>query len=117
METCLTTQQLCDLENMQPQHPPCLLLGLGPVQSCLGIARVTSKQKVSRTVDRRIVRIFRTFSKHPYAFIGKMFRLVWYPLTSSLLFWSWPRKFEGNDKTVHSHAFSEVLRRKWGKTG
>ena len=31
------------------------LLGLEPVQSCLGIARVMSEQKVPRSVEQRIV--------------------------------------------------------------
>ena len=35
-------QQLCDLERVKPQPPPSLLLGLEPVQSCLGVARVMS---------------------------------------------------------------------------
>ena len=38
----LTAQQLCDLERVKPQPPPSLLLGLEPVQSCLGVARVMS---------------------------------------------------------------------------
>ena len=37
-----TAQQLCDLEREKPQPPPSLLLGLEPVQSCLGVARVMS---------------------------------------------------------------------------
>ena len=37
-----TAQQLCDLERVKPQPPPSLLLGLEPVQSCLGVARVMS---------------------------------------------------------------------------
>ena len=48
-------QQLCDLERVKPQPPPSLLLGLGPVQSCLRVARVTSEQKVQRSVEQRIV--------------------------------------------------------------
>ena len=48
-------QQLCDLERVKPQPPPSLLLGLEPVQSCLGVARVMSEQKVPRSVERRIV--------------------------------------------------------------
>jgi len=40
-------QQLCDLERVKPQPPPSLLLGLEPVQSCLGVARVMSEQKVN----------------------------------------------------------------------
>ena len=32
---------------MKPQPPPSLLLGLEPVQSCLGVARVMSEQKVT----------------------------------------------------------------------
>ena len=39
----------------KPQPPPSLLLGLEPVQSCLGVARVTSEQKVPRSVEQRIV--------------------------------------------------------------
>ena len=35
-------QQLYDLERVKPQPPPSLLLGLEPVQSCLGVARVMS---------------------------------------------------------------------------
>jgi hypothetical protein len=34
---------------------PALLLGLEPVQSCLGAARVISEQKVPRRVEQRIV--------------------------------------------------------------
>ena len=40
--TSHTAQQLCDLERVKPQPPPSLLLGLEPVQSCLGVARVMS---------------------------------------------------------------------------
>jgi len=40
---------------MKPQPPPSLLLGLEPVQSCLGFARVMSEQKVPRSVVQRIV--------------------------------------------------------------
>ena len=41
-----------DLERVKPQPPPSLLLGLEPVQSCLGVARVMSnygykKKKIS----------------------------------------------------------------------
>ena len=35
-------QQLCDLARVKPQPTPSLLLGLEPVQSCLGVARVMS---------------------------------------------------------------------------
>ena len=48
-----TAQQLCDLERVKPQPPTSLLLGLEPVQSCLGVARVMSnygykkKKKIS----------------------------------------------------------------------
>ena len=48
-------QHLCDLERVKPQPPPSLLLGLEPVQSCLGVARVMSEQKVPRSVEQRIV--------------------------------------------------------------
>ena len=48
-------QQLCDLERVKPQPPPSLLLGLEPVQSCLGVARAMSEQKVPRSVEQRIV--------------------------------------------------------------
>ena len=48
-------QQLCDLERVKPQPPPSLLLGLEPVQSCLGVARVMSEQKVPRSVEQRSV--------------------------------------------------------------
>jgi len=34
----------CDLERVKPQPPPSLLLGLEPVQSCLGVTRVMSEQ-------------------------------------------------------------------------
>ena len=51
----LTAQQLCDLERVKPQPPPSLLLGLEPVQSCLGVARVMSEQTVPRSVEQRIV--------------------------------------------------------------
>ena len=40
---------------MKPQPPPSLLLGLEPVQSCLGVARVMSEQMVPRSVEQRIV--------------------------------------------------------------
>ena len=40
--TSRTAQQLCDLERVKPQPSPSLLLGLEPVQSCLGVARVMS---------------------------------------------------------------------------
>ena len=49
----LTAQQLCDLERVKPQPPPSLLLGLEPVQSCLGVARVMSEQTVPRSVEQR----------------------------------------------------------------
>ena len=42
-------------EREKPQPPPSLLLGLQPVQSCLGVARVMSEQKVPRSVEQRIV--------------------------------------------------------------
>ena len=48
-------QQLCGLERVKPQPPPSLLLGLEPVQSCLGVARVKSEQKVPRSAEQRIV--------------------------------------------------------------
>ena len=47
--------KLCDLERVKPQPPPSLLLGLDPLQSCLGVARVMSEQKVPRSVEQRIV--------------------------------------------------------------
>ena len=47
--------EVCDLDRVKPQHPPSLLLGLEPVQSCLGFARVMSEQKVSRSVEKCIV--------------------------------------------------------------
>ena len=53
--TSRTAQQLCDLERVKPQPPPSLLLGLEPVQSCLGVARVMSEKKVPRSVEQRIV--------------------------------------------------------------
>jgi hypothetical protein len=34
---------------VKPQPPPSLLFGLEPVQSCLGVARVMSEQKVPRS--------------------------------------------------------------------
>ena len=40
--TSRKAQQLCDLERVKPQYPPSLQLGLEPVQSCLGVARVMS---------------------------------------------------------------------------
>ena len=40
---------------MKPEPPPSLLHGLEPVQSCLGVARVMSEQKVPRRVEQRIV--------------------------------------------------------------
>ena len=39
----------------EAQPPLSLLLGLEPVQSCLGVARVMSEQKVPRSVEQRIV--------------------------------------------------------------
>jgi len=42
-----TAQQLCDLERVKPQPPPSLLLGLEPVQSYLGVARVMTEQNVT----------------------------------------------------------------------
>ena len=42
MLTWRTAQLLCDVERVKPQPPPSLLLGLEPVQSCLGVARVMS---------------------------------------------------------------------------
>ena len=36
-------------------HPPSFLFGLEPVQSCLGVARFMSEQKVPRSVEQRIV--------------------------------------------------------------
>ena len=45
----------CDLERVKPQPPPSLLLGLEPVQSCLGVARVMSERKVPRSVEQRAV--------------------------------------------------------------
>ena len=48
-------QQLCDLQRVKPQPLPSLLLGLEPVQSCLGVARVMSEQKVPRSVEQRDV--------------------------------------------------------------
>jgi hypothetical protein len=50
-----TAQQLCDPERVEPQPLPSLLLGLEPVQPCLGVARVMSEQKVPRRVEQRIV--------------------------------------------------------------
>ena len=50
-----TCQQLCDLERVTPQPPPSILLGLESVQSCLGVARVMSEQRVPRSVEQRIV--------------------------------------------------------------
>ena len=38
---------MCDLERVKPQPPPSLLLGLEPVQSSLGVARVMSEQQVT----------------------------------------------------------------------
>ena len=42
VQTSRTVQQLRDLERVKPQPPPSLLLGLEPVQSCLGVAKVMS---------------------------------------------------------------------------
>ena len=42
-------------ERVKPQPPPSLLLGLEPVQSCLGVARVMSEQKVPRSMEQCIV--------------------------------------------------------------
>ena len=47
MKTSRTAQQLCDLERVKPQPSPSILLGLEPVQSCLGVARVMSEQNNS----------------------------------------------------------------------
>ena len=38
-------------ERVKSQPPPSLLLGLEPVQSCLGVARVMSEQKVPRSME------------------------------------------------------------------
>jgi len=46
---------MCNLERVKPQPPPSLLLVLEPVQSCLGVARVMSEQKVPRSVEQRVV--------------------------------------------------------------
>ena len=51
----MTGTDLYDLERVKPQPPPSLLFGLKPVQSCLGVARVMSEQKVPRSVEQRIV--------------------------------------------------------------
>jgi hypothetical protein len=48
-------EQLCDLERVEPQPPPSLLLGLEPVQSCFGVARVMSEQKVPWSVEQHTV--------------------------------------------------------------
>jgi hypothetical protein len=40
---------------VKPQPPPSLVLGLEPVQFCLGVARVWGEQKVLRSVEQRIV--------------------------------------------------------------
>ena len=40
---------------VKSQPPPSLLLGLEPVQSCLGVARVMSEHKVPRSVKQCIV--------------------------------------------------------------
>ena len=45
----------CATLRQKPQPPPSLLLGLEPVQSCLGVARVLTEQKVPRSVQQRIV--------------------------------------------------------------
>ena len=45
----------CATLRVKPQPPPSLLLGLEPAQSCLGVARVMSEQKVLRSVEQRIV--------------------------------------------------------------
>ena len=45
----------CATLRVKPQPQPSLLLGLEPVQSCLGVARVMSEQKVPQSVEQRIV--------------------------------------------------------------
>jgi len=45
-------QQLCDLERVKPQPSPSLLLGLEPVQSCLGVARVMSNYGFKKNQSR-----------------------------------------------------------------
>ena len=44
----------CDLERVKPQPPPSLLLGLEPVQSCLGGATMMSEQKVPRSMGKSV---------------------------------------------------------------
>ena len=53
------------LDRVKPQPPPSLLLGLEPVQSCLGVARVMSEQKVPRSVEQRIVIKIPRWRKRP----------------------------------------------------
>ena len=65
---------MCDLERVKPQPPPSLLLGLEPVQSCLGVARVMSEQKVPRSVEQRIVIKFLVGENVPSAEIHHRFQ-------------------------------------------
>ena len=51
--TSRTAQQLCDLERVKPQPPPSFLLGLEPVQSCLGVARVMSNYGYKKKYQSR----------------------------------------------------------------
>ena len=64
-----TAQQVCDLERVKPQPPPSLLLGLEPVQSCLGVARVMSnygykKKNQSRSYLNHLVYSYILISIH-----------------------------------------------------
>ena len=68
---------MCDLEKVKPQPPPSLLLVLEPVQSCLGVARVMSEQKVPRSVEQRIVIKFLIGENVPSAEIHQTPTTVW----------------------------------------
>ena len=57
-------------------------LGLEPVQSCLGVARVMSEQKVPRSVEQRIVIKFsqgRTAAAHCGLFTYKSVPVIFEP--------------------------------------
>jgi len=77
VKTSRTAQQLCDLERVKPQPPLSLLLGLEPVQSCLGVARVMSEQEVSRSEEQRIVIKFLVGENVPSAEIHQTPTTVW----------------------------------------
>ena len=63
----------CATLRVKPQPPPSLMLGLEPVQSCLGVVTVMSEQKVPRSVEQRIVIKFLVGENVPSAEIHHRF--------------------------------------------